>query len=108
MDARPWLFGILTREPANHRREERSRFRALARATHETVQDGPADLVAARVAESISGVEVVRDVTDAIGRPGVAVTRAAGGSRLEMVFGGRLRSRHIRLIGCRRRLRSRS
>jgi RNA polymerase sigma factor (sigma-70 family) len=30
-DARPWLFGILTREISRRRRDERARFRALAR-----------------------------------------------------------------------------
>jgi RNA polymerase sigma-70 factor (ECF subfamily) len=48
-DARPWLFGILTREVATHHRRERARYRAMARSTHDTVQDGPADQVAARV-----------------------------------------------------------
>lgn len=48
-DARPWLFGILTREMAGHQRRERARYRAMARSAHETVQDGPADQVASRV-----------------------------------------------------------
>ncbi|HEX8630853.1 MAG TPA: RNA polymerase sigma factor [Catenuloplanes sp.] len=48
-DARPWLFGILTRELATHHRREKARYRAMARATQDTVQDGPADQVAARV-----------------------------------------------------------
>jgi RNA polymerase sigma-70 factor (ECF subfamily) len=48
-DARPWLFGILTREMATHHRRERARYRAMSRSAHETVQDGPADRVAARV-----------------------------------------------------------
>lgn len=48
-DARPWLFGILTRELASHHRRERARYRAMSRSTHDTVQDGPADQVAARV-----------------------------------------------------------
>lgn len=30
-DARPWLFGILTKEISHHRRRERARYRALAR-----------------------------------------------------------------------------
>ena len=49
-DARPWLFGILTREMATHRRREQARYRAMARSAHDIVQDGPADQVAARVA----------------------------------------------------------
>lgn len=48
-DARPWLFGILTRELATHHRREKARYRALARSTPDTVQDGPADRVASRV-----------------------------------------------------------
>jgi RNA polymerase sigma-70 factor (ECF subfamily) len=48
-DARPWLFGILTRQVATHHRRERARYRAMARSTHDAVQDGPADQVAARV-----------------------------------------------------------
>jgi len=48
-DARPWLFGILTRELANHHRAERARLRALARVPIDSTVDGPADRVAARV-----------------------------------------------------------
>src|SRR3954470_9600026 len=48
-DARPWLFGILTREVAAHQRREQAHYRAVARTPHETVQDSPADRVAARV-----------------------------------------------------------
>jgi RNA polymerase sigma-70 factor (ECF subfamily) len=48
-DARPWLFGILTREMATHHRRERARYRAMARATHESLEDGPADRVAAKL-----------------------------------------------------------
>jgi RNA polymerase sigma-70 factor (ECF subfamily) len=49
LDARPWLFGILTRGLASYHRKELARYRALARSTPETVVDGPADAVAARV-----------------------------------------------------------
>jgi RNA polymerase sigma factor (sigma-70 family) len=48
-DARPWLFGILTRKLARHHRQERAAYRALARSAPDTVVDGPADQVAARV-----------------------------------------------------------
>ena len=48
-DARPWLFGILTREMATYHRREQARYRAMSRSAHETVQDGPADQVAAKV-----------------------------------------------------------
>ena len=49
-DARPWLFGILTRVLADHRRGQRAHLRALARsAPPASADDGPADRVAARV-----------------------------------------------------------
>jgi RNA polymerase sigma-70 factor (ECF subfamily) len=48
-DVRPWLFGILTRKLARHYRAEKARYRALARSAPQTVQDSPADQVAARV-----------------------------------------------------------
>jgi RNA polymerase sigma-70 factor (ECF subfamily) len=48
-DARPWLFGILTRELATHHRREKARYRALARSAYDATADGPADQVAARV-----------------------------------------------------------
>lgn len=48
-DARPWLFGILTRQLAGYHRREKARYRAMARSAPETVQDGPADRVAERV-----------------------------------------------------------
>jgi len=46
---RPWLFGILTRKLARHCRAEKARYRALDRSAQQTVQDGPAEQVAARV-----------------------------------------------------------
>lgn len=48
-DARPWLFGILTRKLASHHRKEKARYRAMARSAPEGVLAGPADEVAARV-----------------------------------------------------------
>jgi RNA polymerase sigma-70 factor (ECF subfamily) len=47
-DARPWLFGILTKEIARRRRSEEVRYQALARVGEVTV-DGHADRVAAGV-----------------------------------------------------------
>jgi RNA polymerase sigma-70 factor (ECF subfamily) len=55
-DARPWLFGILTKEISRHHRRERARFRALARAP----QDRPHDSVADRVADTVSAAAVAR------------------------------------------------
>jgi RNA polymerase sigma factor (sigma-70 family) len=48
-DARPWLFGILTKEIARRRRSEEARYRALARAASEATVDGDADRVLAGV-----------------------------------------------------------
>jgi RNA polymerase sigma-70 factor (ECF subfamily) len=48
-NARPWLFGILTRKLARHYRTENARYRALARSAPETVQDSPAERIAAQV-----------------------------------------------------------
>jgi RNA polymerase sigma-70 factor (ECF subfamily) len=49
-DARPWLFGILTRELGRHERAERAHYRALARsAASSTPADSPADAVVDRV-----------------------------------------------------------
>ena len=48
--ARPWLFGILTKELARRQRTERARLHALARAW----PDGPADGLADRVADDVT------------------------------------------------------
>jgi RNA polymerase sigma-70 factor (ECF subfamily) len=56
-DARAWLFGILVRELAQHRRREHARYRALATAAADGPADGPADRVAAQVgAHALRGV----------------------------------------------------
>jgi RNA polymerase sigma factor (sigma-70 family) len=49
-DARPWLFGILTRKLARHHRSERAQYRALSRTAPVVAADGPADRVVAAVA----------------------------------------------------------
>jgi RNA polymerase sigma factor (sigma-70 family) len=56
-DARPWLYGILTRKISQRRRVERTRYRALARlAPGDDQEPGPADVVAAAVtAEAVRG-----------------------------------------------------
>jgi RNA polymerase sigma-70 factor (ECF subfamily) len=55
-DARPWLFGILTKLIARHHRSEATRYRALLRAPVESVVESPADRVAAGVsAEAVRG-----------------------------------------------------
>jgi len=48
-NARPWLFGILTKEIARRHRTEKARFRALQRARSDRPVDGLADQVAADV-----------------------------------------------------------
>jgi RNA polymerase sigma factor (sigma-70 family) len=48
--ARPWLFGILTKEISRRYRTERARFRALERAW----SDRPADGLADRVADGVT------------------------------------------------------
>src|SRR5215831_1557119 len=54
--ARPWLFGILTKEIERRHRTEKARFRALERAWSERPADGVADRVAADVtAQAVRG-----------------------------------------------------
>jgi RNA polymerase sigma factor (sigma-70 family) len=54
--ARPWLFGILTRELARWHRAESARYRALAKAGTDEVQPGFADRVDAVVsAQALNG-----------------------------------------------------
>ncbi|GAA3297519.1 RNA polymerase sigma factor [Dactylosporangium vinaceum] len=54
--ARPWLFGILTRELAHRHRAESARYRALARAGADEVQPGFAERVDAAVsAQALHG-----------------------------------------------------
>ncbi len=48
-DARPWLFGILTKEISRQHRTESARWRALARSAPDLPADGLADQVAAGV-----------------------------------------------------------
>lgn len=48
-DARPWLFGILTKEIARRHRTESARWRALARSAPDLPADGLADQVATNV-----------------------------------------------------------
>jgi RNA polymerase sigma-70 factor (ECF subfamily) len=48
-DARPWLFGILTKLVSRHHRTEAARYRALLRAPVDSDVESPADRVAAGV-----------------------------------------------------------
>ncbi|WP_285688289.1 RNA polymerase sigma factor [Actinoplanes sp. NBRC 103695] len=55
-DARPWLFGIVTKEIARRHRAEQARYRALARSAADDATPGFADRVAAEVsAEAVRG-----------------------------------------------------
>ncbi|MGA4995281.1 RNA polymerase sigma factor [Nonomuraea bangladeshensis] len=55
-DARPWLFGILTKLISRHHRSEAARYRALLRAPVERTIESPADRVAAGVsAQAVRG-----------------------------------------------------
>ncbi|MGP3936130.1 RNA polymerase sigma factor [Nonomuraea sp. KM88] len=48
-DARPWLFGILTKLIARHHRTEKARYRALLRAPADSDVESPADRVTTEV-----------------------------------------------------------
>ncbi|GIH17746.1 RNA polymerase sigma factor [Rugosimonospora africana] len=48
-DARPWLYGIASNLISQHRRSERRRYRAMARAGTDEVSEGHADRVATRL-----------------------------------------------------------
>lgn len=54
-DARPWLFGIATKEIARWHRDEAARYRALARSGVVAVDDGMADAVADAVTAQAAG-----------------------------------------------------
>jgi RNA polymerase sigma-70 factor (ECF subfamily) len=51
-DARPWLFGIITKLISRHHRAEAARYRALRRSPVDGPVEGPADRVAAGVTAS--------------------------------------------------------
>lgn len=49
-DARPWLYGIVTRLVRQHRRKEARKYRALARSGVSPLEEGHAERVTSRVA----------------------------------------------------------
>ncbi|MFI0447054.1 RNA polymerase sigma factor [Actinomadura sp. 6N118] len=53
-DARPWLFGIITKLVSRHHRSEAARYRALRRSPVDGHVEGPADRVAAGVTATAS------------------------------------------------------
>ncbi|GGM82027.1 RNA polymerase sigma factor [Dactylosporangium sucinum] len=59
LDARPWLFGILTRKLARHFRAENTHYRALLRTAPESTVDGHAERVTARVTASAARAPLV-------------------------------------------------
>ncbi|MER6944037.1 RNA polymerase sigma factor [Nonomuraea sp. NPDC000554] len=59
-DARPWLFGILTKLISRHRRTEAARYRAFQRAPVDAEVESPADRVAAGVTAQASRPELAR------------------------------------------------
>lgn len=60
--ARPWLFGIATRQVSRYRRTERARYRALARLGATPTTDGAVDQVAADVTARMVGADMVRAI----------------------------------------------
>ncbi|MGW7482549.1 RNA polymerase sigma factor [Nonomuraea muscovyensis] len=58
-DARPWLFGILTKLMSRHHRTEAARYRALLRAPVDDHVDSPADRVASGVSAQAVRPELV-------------------------------------------------
>jgi len=77
--ARPWLFGILTKEIARRHRTEKARFRALERAWSDRPADGVADQVAADVtAQSARGALTVALTRLSPGERGVLLLIAWG------------------------------
>jgi len=63
-DARPWIFGILTKEISRRRRTEQARFRAMAR----SYADGPAVGHADQVAADVSAQATRRALAGALAR----------------------------------------
>ncbi len=63
-DARPWLFGILSKEISRHHRTEKSRYLALLRSPSETVAEGPAE----RAAEAASAAAFRAPLAAALSR----------------------------------------
>jgi len=79
-EARPWLFGILTKEIARRRRGEAARYRALAR----SAVDGPVDGLAEQVVADV-GAQAAR------GELAAALARLSAGDRntlLIIAWGG--------------------
>ncbi len=108
-DARPWLFGIATREIARRRRSEEARYRAMARTGVDDVSEGFVDEVTtavsaqglrARLAQALRGLSAAdRDVVLLIAWSGLNYEEVAETLRIKV---GTVRSR---LHRARRKLR---
>jgi RNA polymerase sigma factor (sigma-70 family) len=57
-DARPWLFGILTKLVSRHHRREAARYRAMRRAPHDGDVESPDDRIAAGVSAQAARPEL--------------------------------------------------
>ncbi|WP_084781118.1 RNA polymerase sigma factor [Planobispora rosea] len=62
-DARPWLFGIVTKLLSRHHRTEAARYRALLRSPTEERVESPADRVAAGVTARAARPALARALT---------------------------------------------
>lgn len=64
-DARPWLFGILTKQISRHHRQEAARYRALERSIPSARHiDSPADRVASGVTAAASRPDLALALAD--------------------------------------------
>jgi RNA polymerase sigma-70 factor (ECF subfamily) len=64
LDARPWLFGILTKEISHYRRRERAHWRAMARYDPIDVAPDPAEQAMAGAAAFAMRVPLARALAD--------------------------------------------
>ncbi|MEV5823055.1 RNA polymerase sigma factor [Micromonospora haikouensis] len=64
LDARPWLFGILTKEISHHRRRERAHYRAMARCGLTDVLPDSAEQAVATAAAQALRVPLSRALSD--------------------------------------------
>ncbi len=64
LDARPWLFGIVTKEISRHHRKEKARYRAMNRVAGELPTDGLAE----RVADGVTAQAVRGELANALAK----------------------------------------
>ncbi|MGC4796547.1 RNA polymerase sigma factor [Micromonospora saelicesensis] len=68
VDARPWLFGILTKEISHYRRRERAHYRAMARCDPGEVAPDPAERAVAGAAAHALRAPLARALSDLAAR----------------------------------------